>query len=124
MELTLRKSSDNWYIIEQVDAPDTHREGWERVEYGQRWLSSARLDVCGSADVEGEAWEMLDIAEAITHRRDESSTRCAVCFADGAAYFYSPRNSNDPALPIPLEDADKLALLIRRTLWTSERFEA
>lgn len=114
-KLTLRKCEGmgDWYVIERDEAPGTHREWMEPMEYGASFMSSARLS---DADVEGTGREMLDIADAIDARRDESHKRCAVEFRHDGVYFRSPRNSSRDPEPVTIDDADALAKLIRATV--------
>ena len=109
---------------------DIHGDGsWFRIEWakhdgrdwsepmgkhGMRFCMSARLEphTC----VEGYAFEMRDIANAILAGGEASHKRCAVEMRpDNTAAFESPRNSGVPAI-VHAEDARDLARHILATI--------
>ena len=115
--LTLRgDDGHDWYVIERRDHD------------GRRWMeregpsvvalhTSARFSQ--NADVEGNASEMLAIADAIETRGEFSAKRCAVWFDGDRALFESPRNSETPGV-VTVADADELAAQIRARLVPKE----
>lgn len=110
--LTLRKSDwiENWYTIERLE----HDNRVWLEQTGPRVASiqdSARIS---NADVEGEAHEMLQIADAITSRGRVSFRRCAVRVEGDRVFFCSPRNSIVDG-ECSLEEADELAEIIKTT---------
>ena len=117
MKLTLRHCEDmgDWYVIERAEHDGRH---WlEPIDGGMSLQCSARF--C-DADVEGTSSEMLQIAQAIEERREESFKRCAVTvfpIQDGTLLvkFWSPRNSREPG-QASLAEADALAAEIRTVL--------
>ena len=111
--LTLRgDDSHDWYVIERRDHDG--RRWMEREGPGVVALhTSARFSQ--NADVEGNASEMLGIADAIERRGEFSAKRCAVRIDGDLAYFESPRNSREPGV-VTLADADDLAAQIRAAL--------
>lgn len=109
MKLTISEPFDGWYVIERAEH-DGHT-GLRRADDGMlQFWSSARIS---DASVEGPAEDMHGIASAIETRGSFSARRCAVRFADGGFRFESPRNSTRESDPVPVEDADALAVLIR-----------
>lgn len=116
---------EDWYLIER----DVHKnaEWYERADVlipstqpigCKLFCKDSRI--CGyggvTADIEGTALEMKDIASAIEGRYDESHKRCSVEFKNGKAFFGSPRNDNGVLAEISLEEADDLAKQIRDLL--------
>jgi hypothetical protein len=83
---------DDWWVIE--------------TSYGGR---------LGTADVEGTADEMRDLADAIERRGRASATRCAVAVEPAGVRLWSPRNSIG-CVRVPLARADALAIEIRRAV--------
>lgn len=104
------RDCDGWYVIERRD----HNGGawFEPTSYGMAFRTSARFS---DADVEGDANDMLRIAEAIEKREDFDAYRCAVAFDGDRVFFWSPRNSMTRG-EVTLADADALAAEIRATL--------
>lgn len=111
--LTMKKSEwlDDWYIIERAE-----HDGREWMERNGPNSSTLRCSARFSdADVEGSAYEMLALAEAIEQRSRNSFKRCAVRIEGERAYFCSPRNSQEDG-EVSLAAADVLAAEIRATL--------
>ena len=115
--LTLRgDDGHDWYVIERRDLDG--RRWMEREGPGIVALhTSARFS--NNADVEGNASEMLAIADAIEKRGEFSAKRCAVWFDGDRALFESPRNSETPGV-VTVADADELAAQIRARLVPKE----
>jgi len=106
MKLKLVKSEgmDNWYRIERAEHDG--RQWLERTGPHQMALRcSSRFS---DADVEGTAFEMRAIAQAIKARRAERFKRCAVTIDGESVAFESPRNSTVPGI-VTLAEADELA---------------
>lgn len=113
MKLALVKSDvmDDWYLIERAEHD------------GRKWFEETGPNTsvlrCSSrfsdADVEGQACEMLEIAEAIERRSRVSFKRCAVDARTEPVRFRSPRNSREDGEVSYAEAAD-LAAQIRATL--------
>lgn len=108
MKLTLSKSDamDDWYVIERAEHDG---RSWleNKGDYASLMCSSRFSD----ADVEGTAYEMRKIAEAIRARRDESFKRVGVSFKPDGVHFCSPRNSQRDGV-VSIEEADDLAGII------------
>jgi hypothetical protein len=83
---------DDWWVIE--------------TSYGGR---------LGTADVEGTAAEMRDLARAIERRERASAKRCAAAVTPEGVLLWSPRNSIG-FVRVPLARADALAAEIRRAV--------
>lgn len=116
MKLTLRQSSEDWYVIERAEHDG--RIWFERVGPNSMALrSSARIS---DADVEGTAADMRDIARAIEARGVVEFRRCAVDASLDPVRLWSPRNSTKSG-EVPLADADALAAEIRHLLPDPER---
>ena len=118
MKLALVKHEDmgDWFTIERAEH-DGKR--WiETVEdehgtYGRCMYSGRVADAC----VEGNAAEMLGMAEGIETRKGYSAKRCEVRIVGERALFCSPRNSAEGGEgESTLAEADELAAEIRRVL--------
>jgi len=115
--LTLTDGSfEDWFVIER------------RVHDGRAWFErtgphssslclSSRI---GNADIEGDAEEMLSIADAIKTRGAARHKRCAAKTTPDGVELWSPRNSIGRTL-VPLSVADALAEEITQKLATPER---
>lgn len=113
MKLTLRKCDDigDWYVIERAEHDG--RSWFEPVAKNAMSLQcSSRFS---DADVEGFAFEMLEIAAAIEQRGRASFKRCRVDATGEPVRFSSPRNSQRDG-ECSLQEADELAAEIRRVL--------
>ena len=106
MKIVMKKSEwlDDWYLI--VKAEHDRREWMERAgPNSSRFMCSERIsDAC----VEGNAEEMICIAEAIKARTLCHFERCAVAFWPDGVHFWSPRNSSEDGV-VSIEEADELA---------------
>lgn len=113
MKLTIRHCDwmGDWYVIERAEHDG--REWTEQTgpnSYALR--TSARFS---DADVEGDASEMLAIADAIERRDGVHFKRCSVNVDHDRVFFSSPRNSTYDG-ECSLAEADDLAAEIRRVL--------
>ena len=106
MKIVMKKSEwlDDWYLI--VKAEHDGREWRERTgPNSSRFMCSERIsDAC----VEGDAEEMVCIAEGVKARERRSFGRCAVAFHPDGVHFWSPRNSGEDGV-VTVEEADELA---------------
>lgn len=115
MKLTIRKSDvlDDHYLIERAEHDG--REWNDRRTFA--WVTCsvfcASRRLCGiggfSADIEGSAQEMLDIAQAIRSRGAERFKSCSVDARNEPVLFGSPRNDNGEHGETTLAEADDLA---------------
>ena len=97
----------SWWQIERAE--HDHVETWETMKYGAAWRKSGRIsDAC----VEGDAFDMLQIADAIERGSDYEARRCAAIHSPEGYRFSSPRNSQYDAL-VPHPRATALAATIR-----------
>lgn len=121
VELTCRKSDgmDDWYVIERKNHDG--RVWMEQVsDIGFSLRSSARL---GNADIEGSAFEMQAIAQAIKAKDQANFRRCAVYVRDdGMVEMFSPRNSDGPSI-VPYARAEALAEEILAALPLEQKTE-
>jgi hypothetical protein len=95
-----------WYTI--VRAEHDGREWSEERKPGYLYhCMSERLEP--TACIEGEGWEILELAKAIKARSYVSFKRCAVrAHLEIGVYLCSPKNSQTETL-ISFEDADEFA---------------
>ncbi len=112
MKLTMRKSGEDWYVIERSEHDG---RSWLEAVPGlgpncMAFMTSARFS---DADVEGTLEEMVAIAEAIEKRDSVSFKRCAVRIDGSHAFFQSPRNSMREG-ECTVREATELAAEIRR----------
>lgn len=111
MKIVMKKSEwlDDWYPI--VKAEHDGRKWMERTRpNSSRFMCSERIsDAC----VEGDAEEMICIAEAIKARTLRHFERCAVAFWPDGVHFWSPRNSMEDGV-VSIEEANELADQILR----------
>lgn len=106
----------DWYTI--VRAEHDGREWMEHTgPNSSRFMCSERLSP--EACIEGDAYEMLAVAEAIKKRSSVSFKRVAVSFEADGAHFSSPKNSRRDAV-VTVEEADDLAAQIRTELMPEE----
>lgn len=110
MKLTLRKSSDDWYVIERAEHDG--RQWLEPYEHGLALRCSSRFS---DADVEGSADQMMAIAVAIEMGARVKFKRCAVDATGDLVRFWSPRNSQEAGV-CRFDEATELAAQIRREL--------
>lgn len=114
MKIVLRKSEhiDDWYTIVRAE-----HDGLEWIEHtgpnSMRFMCSERLSP--EACIEGNADEMLAMANAIRSRKAVLFKRCAVHFERDGAHFSSPKNSERDAV-VPVEDADEFASQVQDEL--------
>ncbi len=114
MRIKLEKSDslDDWYTIVRQE-----HDGREWMEQTGRntysWRMSKRIsDTC----VEGNSFEMLELARAIYTRESvECFRRCAVRFEGDTVHFYSPRNSQVDGI-CTLEEALEFANQVVREM--------
>lgn len=116
--LTMRTGSfEDWFVIEKGSDEHDHSEWLEDlivdgVKIGASYQHSGRFsDAC----VEGDAAEMLEIAEAIERRESFYAKRCAVRCDEEGVSFWSPRNSQVTGV-VSFEAADALATEIKEKL--------
>ena len=115
IKLALVKVGD-WYTIERAEHD---RLEWYAVG-GNECVSLHRSCCISDADVEGDAYEMRAIADAIERGAIDGGAsvefkRCAVEIRGDVAEFWSPRNSRKPGLT-SLACAMELAAQIRREI--------
>lgn len=117
MKLRFNHCADmgDWYTIVKAE-----HEGIEEMRpcgpNAMRFYTSERIsDAC----VEGTLAEMLDIAQAIEDRAEDSHKRCAVDATTDRVKFWSPRNSRRPGI-VSREDAEDLARQIREVAAATE----
>jgi len=110
--LTLRSAMDGWWAIEKRDH-ENRKQMRQGDGYVYLWCSARISD----ADVEGDAAEMLSVADAIQERGSFHAKRCSVAVDGERVYFASPRNSQAAAV-VPLAHADALAAEIRQKVGT------
>lgn len=116
MKLTLKKGyMDDWYTIERAE----HEEIQEIRKHPTLpnvmilYYSGRISDAC----VEGDASEMMAIAQAIQAEGSAQFDRCAVQRVEGHGFFFwSPRNSQERAF-VETEDAKELAEEIKARLF-------
>lgn len=107
MKIKLNHCEDlgDWYTI--VRTEHDGKEWFERIGHNsQRFMTSERLSP--EACIEGDAGEMLAIADAIKVRGAVSFKRVAVHFERDGAHFRSPKNSERDAV-VTVDEADELA---------------
>lgn len=117
MKLTVRNDeATETYVIERSEHDG--RGWWDRTPFGRQWCKSSRI--CGnggfSADIEGSAEEMREIARAIRGRSEYGANRCYVDARWEPVRFGSPRNDNGRKGEASLEEANDLAWQIERLL--------
>ncbi len=111
MKLKLIKAflNDDWYTIERAE--HENRRWMEPRQIGDMHFTQCMYSgrIC-DADVEGQLYEMVAIADAIRNRLNESFKRCSVEFdeTNNTYKLCSPRNSEEEAV-VTLEEADDLA---------------
>lgn len=112
MKLIARKSEwlTDWYVIERAE--HNGAVGLQPMDGGFALVCASRFS---DADVEGDASEMLGIADGIETRKGFRAKRCAVRIEGDRAYFCSPRNSSVDGECL-LAEADDLAVQIRAAL--------
>lgn len=111
MKLSLRKSSEDWFVIERAE--HEHKTWVEPIGPNAAALrDSSRFS---DADVEGTKAEMLLIADAIQNRKQYGARRCAVRVVGNVVFFSSPRNSQVEG-QCSLQEADDLAAEILNQL--------
>lgn len=102
MTWEIKEELDGWYVI-------------ERTTYSSSWGTTERT---GASPLHpwftGRAEHLLEIAAAITARREHVGTHCAVTPHGIDADFWSPR-SNEPRRKVSLVQADHIAALIVKT---------
>lgn len=107
MKIKLNHCADlgDWYTI--VRAEHDGREWVESTgQNSQRFMASERLSP--EACIEGDAGEMLEVANAIKKRGAVSFKRVSVHFEPDGAHFRSPKNSERDAV-VTIEEAVELA---------------
>ena len=109
----------DWYCIERAEHDG--REWMRRTgPNSQAFMRSARL---GEGDnnycIEGTAFEMLAIAEAIEQKKSARFKRCAATFAMEGYEMESPRNSRAPVL-VSHSEASELAADIRQKIHAAQ----
>jgi hypothetical protein len=113
MKIILEKCgiSEDWYSI--VRAEHDGREWYENNGNYTQYMLSKRL--VPNACIEGNSYEMKELAKAIRSRTDLSFKRCAVKFVEGVVYLYSPKNSTAPGI-VSIEEVDELAIQIEKEI--------
>lgn len=118
MKIKLNKCEDlgDWYTIIRQE-----HEGKEWLDpignNGFQYMNSERIsDAC----VEGTAFEMIEIAQAIKSHSFASFKRCAVSVEGNSVSFYSPRNSTMDGVTT-LEEADEFANQVLSELGGGEK---
>jgi len=106
MKIKIRKSEHlpDWFLIVRAEHENT--EWFEVVGDVNCFMKSERLSP--EACIEGDSSEMLDIANAIKARTNESHKRVAVSFENDGVHIYSPKNSLHHGI-VTIEEADDLA---------------
>lgn len=113
MKVVLVRSENltNWWLIERAE-----HDGREWMEMrGANVMAFMRSARVSDADVEGDATEMLAIADAIQRGESVYFRRCAAERTPNGYLLSSPRNSTRAEL-ITFEEASALALDIRAKL--------
>ncbi len=122
MRLTIRKWDvfPDFYVIERADCDG---RDWDGTGVKRSRLCGAAVLLCAnpapegySADIEGSARDMLDIATAIEGRREDGAKRCSVDARQEPVLFGSPRNDNGVRGEATFAEADDLAAQIRAML--------
>jgi hypothetical protein len=110
--ITIRTIDDNldWFVIVRREHENKRWYKKYKSPYGiscDQAMTSERLSP--EADVEGQAWEMKNIAHAIRKKRTFESKRCAVCYhkITGTFLLWSPKNSATPTA-LTKEEAEHL----------------
>jgi len=107
MKIVLNHCEDlgDWYTI--VRAEHDSKEWMEKTGPNcSRFMCSERLSP--EACIEGDAGEMLALAQAIKRQGAARFKRCAVHFEADGVHFCSPKNSERDAV-VTVEEANELA---------------
>ena len=119
MKIKLKKAEcfDNFYQIVRAEHEDI---SWAEHKDGVHFfMTSERLSP--ESSIEGDSWEMLEIAKAIKAKKDFISTRCAVNTdkEEKVFYLWSPRNSLYRTT-ITYEEGEEFANEVLKTLLNPE----
>lgn len=110
---------NDWYTIQRADHEG--RAWLEEVHKGcLALMCSERLSP--ESCIEGDAFDMIELARCILKKEDCESTRCAVMFEGEFVYFWSPRNSLHKT-PVGIDDATEFAHSVLTQLITGYRHE-